>query len=146
MIIRKLKESDLDQMIYIEENTFSDPWTREDFDLASQKEGNLYLVGEIDGQVVGYVGCWGILDEGYIYNVAVDEIHRRKGIAHQLLQEVIRQMTKRGITSMTLEVRVSNLAAIALYESLGFVKAGIRKDFYGKPVEDAVIMWLDSKH
>lgn len=146
MIIRTLQDSDLDQIICIEENTFSDPWTKEDFQLASQKEGNLYLVGEVNGQVVGYVGCWGILDEGYIYNVAVDAIYRRQGIAYQLLLEVILQMTNRGISSMTLEVRASNQGAIALYESLGFVNVGIRKDFYVKPIEDAVIMWLESKH
>jgi ribosomal-protein-alanine N-acetyltransferase len=92
--------------------------------------------------VAGYCGFWGILDEGYIYNVAVKKEFRRRHIGYLMLKTLLDDSAGRGITSFTLEVRYSNAAAIKLYEALGFVRAGVRKDFYTKPKEDAVIMWL----
>ena len=100
----------------------------------------------MDGLIAGYCGCYGVAGEGYIYNVAVGKNYRRQGIGFRLLQDLIEAAKSRGIESLTLEVRKSNLPAIKLYKKLGFVEAGIRKDFYTKPLEDAIIMWKTSIH
>lgn len=142
MMIRKMTELDLPQVCAIEQETFSDPWTEEDFRSSYKEPNNEYLVAEQDGEVAGYCGYWGIAGEGYIYNVAVKKDFRRNKIGFQMLKALLAESSDRGITSFTLEVRHSNEAAIRLYESLGFERAGLRKDFYSKPKEDAVIMWL----
>lgn len=141
MIIRDIVEADLKQICLIEQETFSDPWTEKDFKEAASAPSNEYLVAEIDGEIVGYCGLWGIAGEGYIYNVAVKKEFRKQGIGYKMLHRLIKQAEAKGIGSFTLEVRATNVPAIKLYEALGFEQAGIRKDFYTKPKEDAVIMW-----
>jgi len=142
MMIRKMTEADLSDVCSIEQETFSEPWSEEDFRNSLLEEKNGYLVAEIDNKIVGYCGCWGIAGEGDIYNVAVKKEYQRQQIGRSLLTKLIEISMERGITAFTLEVRASNAPAIQLYESLGFEQAGIRKDFYSKPKEDAVIMWL----
>lgn len=142
MLIRKMIEADTQQVCAIELETFSDPWSEEDFKNSMNEPNNVYLVAEMDGLIAGYCGYWGIAGEGYIYNVAVKKEYRRHGIGYQMLKKMLMESVDRGVASFTLEVRRSNEAAIHLYESLGFESAGIRKDFYSKPKEDAVIMWL----
>lgn len=141
MLIRKMVERDLEEVCQIERETFSDPWSKASFLETLSDENNHYLVVIIDGSVAGYCGYCGVCGEGYIYNVAVKSTFRRQGIGQRMLEELIKQAESRGITSLTLEVRKSNYPAINLYKKLGFVEAGIRKDFYTKPIEDAVIMW-----
>jgi ribosomal-protein-alanine N-acetyltransferase len=135
-------EGDLAEVCSIEQETFSDPWSEEDFCNSMREANNTYLVVEIEGMIAGYCGYWGICEEGYIYNVAVKKEFRRHHIGYQMLKELINDAKSRGIASLTLEVRISNEPAILLYEALGFERAGIRKDFYTKPKESAVIMWL----
>jgi len=142
MQIRKMTIEDLQQVCAIENETFSDPWSEEDFSNSLQEANNAYLLAELDGVIAGYCGYWGIAGEGYIYNVAVKQEFRRQGLGYQMLKTLIDESADRGITSFTLEVRASNEPAIRLYESLGFESAGLRKDFYRKPKEDAVIMWV----
>jgi len=142
MQIRKMTMEDLQQVCAIENETFSDPWSEEDFSNSLQEANNAYLLAELDGVIAGYCGYWGIAGEGYIYNVAVKQEFRRQGLGYQMLKTLIDESADRGITSFTLEVRASNEPAIRLYESLGFESAGLRKDFYRKPKEDAVIMWV----
>ena len=137
-----MTEKDLPQVCAIEQETFSDPWSEEDFRDSMNEPNNGYLVAEHDGIIAGYCGYWGIAGEGYIYNVAVKKEFRRHKIGYQLLYTLLEQSKSRGIASFTLEVRASNTAAIRLYQSLGFEDAGTRRDFYTKPKEDAVIMWL----
>lgn len=142
MEIRRMTEADLNEVCAIEQETFSEPWSGEDFLKSLLDEKNGYLVAEIDGKVVGYCGFWGIAGEGDIYNVAVKKEYRRQQIGISLLKQLIEIGTSQDITAFTLEVRSSNVPAICLYETLGFERAGVRKDFYSKPKEDAVIMWL----
>jgi ribosomal-protein-alanine N-acetyltransferase len=133
---------DLSEVCAIEQETFSDPWSAEDFLNSLKEVNNGYLIADVEGKVVGYCGYWGIAGDGYIYNVAVKKEFRNQKIGYQLLKTLLLESVGRGITSFTLEVRSSNEAAIHLYETLGFERAGLRKDFYSKPKEDAVIMWL----
>lgn len=140
--IRRMEEKDLVEVLRIEEETFSDPWTMKDFSDSFHNQNNTYLVAEVDGKLAGYCGYWGIAGEGYIYNVAVAKEFRRQRIGYTMLRALLDEAKEKGIEAITLEVRRSNLPAIRLYESLGFQDVGIRKDFYSKPTEDAVIMWL----
>jgi ribosomal-protein-alanine N-acetyltransferase len=144
MEIRRMTETDLPEVCEIENETFSDPWSKEDFRNSMLDHRNDYLVVVIDGRIAGYCGFWGVAGEGDIFNVAVKKEYRRHRIGVTMLRALIDSGVARGITSFTLEVRSSNEPAILLYESLGFERAGIRKDFYSKPKEDAVIMWLNT--
>lgn len=99
------------------------------------------MVVEIDGEIIAYAGLWKIFDEGHITNIAVKDSYRNKGVGKGLMSSLLTNTAKIGIDSFTLEVRRSNIGAIKLYESLGFEVAGIRKNFYDKPNEDALIMW-----
>ncbi|MBQ2804150.1 MAG: ribosomal protein S18-alanine N-acetyltransferase [Lachnospiraceae bacterium] len=139
--IRRLQKEDIEELSIIEAQSFSMPWSAEDFEALLSRSYCRYLVAVVDGCIAGCVGLTNICNEGNIDNVVVSESFRRKGIARRLLSELILQGEREGIEAFTLEVRVSNVAAIALYEQLGFVSEGIRPNFYEKPTEDAMIMW-----
>lgn len=141
MIVRQMEPGDIPQVVEIEKNTFSVPWSESSFTDTLNREDTLYLVAEEEGEILGYCGLWQSLYEGEIPNVAVKEGYRRRGVGKALLQALFLEGEKRGITAYTLEVRQGNTAALRLYEKLGFEAAGIRPGFYTKPKEDAVIMW-----
>jgi ribosomal-protein-alanine N-acetyltransferase len=141
MLVREMDINDLDEVWEIEHESFSKPWSKSSFIQSMSEVNNFYLVVVKDGKVVGYCGCWGILDEGHICNVAVKESVRRQGVGILMLKELISHAQARGIRSLTLEVRESNMPAINLYKKLGFTVAGMRKDFYTRPQENAIIMW-----
>lgn len=143
MIIREMCMQDLEQVAAIEKNTFSEPWSAEGFASSLVSKDTLYLVAEQEGKILGYCGYLQSFDEADITNVAVDAPYRNYGIAGQMLKQLMEQGRQNGIARFTLEVRVSNAAAIHLYEKLGFFSVGIRKRFYSKPVEDAMIMWTE---
>ena len=129
----------LDAIFAIESVSFSDPWTRDDF-----MEEALYgpSIVALEGQeVVGYATMRKIVTEGHICNIAVHESHRQKGIGSALLDALVKAAVSHGIAGITLEVRVGNRAAMALYHKHGFKVEGYRKDFYRYPTEDAAIMW-----
>lgn len=142
--IRRLCNEDLEAVSRIEAASFSMPWPLSAFEGVLRDSNSLYLVAEVQGQVAGCCGLTDILGEGDINNVAVDPGFRGNGIARRLMAELLKQGRAMGIEEFTLEVRVSNTAAIRIYEELGFVSEGIRPGFYEKPREDAMIMWLRS--
>lgn len=117
------------------------PWSRDAFLKMVTKEDAAYYVAESDSGIVGGCGVLMIAGEGNITNVAVSESTRNKGIGTRLLKYMMEEGYRNGLTAFTLEVRVSNAAAIHVYEKLGFRSEGIRPNFYEKPVEDAMIMW-----
>lgn len=138
---RRLRAEDVPMVSRLEKETFSMPWPAESFLNMIEKEDMAYFVAEEDGQILGGCGLYLIAGEGSITNVAVATEARRRGIATGLLTYLLSEGDRAGLTAYTLEVRVSNRAAIALYEKLGFVSEGIRPNFYEKPREDAMIMW-----
>ena len=142
MIIRTMTEEDIDDIVKIEEEVFSTPWSRDAF-LIEMKENKLakYMVIEIDKRVVAYGGIWLILNEGHITNIAVKEGFRGQGLGGKIVEALIYYCKLKNIESMTLEVRKSNLVAQNLYKKYGFVDCGIRPSYYQDNNEDAIIMW-----
>ena len=125
----------------LEKLCFSLPWSRQA--LISQLPDDMHMfiaaIGD-DGQVLGYVGMMYVLDEGYISNVAVSPEHRRLGIADALINALIDRANEKDLSFVTLEVRKSNVPAIELYIKNGFSEVGLRKNYYTKPTEDAILM------
>lgn len=145
MEFRRMEEKDLDQVVVIEKDTFSMPWSREDFLSSINHPSHIYVVASQDNVIYGYCGMWGIVGEGQINNVAVKKEFQGKGIGLSLVQFLLEEGYKQGLEVFTLEVRESNLSAIHVYEKVGFENVGIRKNFYDKPKENAVIMWKNSR-
>ncbi len=139
--IRNLREEDIVPLSRIEAESFSMPWSPQDFRDLLDRDYCTYLVALVEDEVAGCCGMTNLCQEGNIDNVVVAEQFRNRGIARAMLEELLRVGEEAGITAFTLEVRVSNTAAIRLYEKLGFVSEGIRPRFYEKPTEDAMIMW-----
>lgn len=134
----------LDAVAALERICFSDPWSRQL--LADELDNDLsaFLVAlDEEGQVAGYAGLQVVLDEGTVTNIAVRPDCRRRGVAGQLLEVFLNFARGNRLAFLTLEVRASNYAAIALYGSRGFRGVGRRKNYYEHPREDAVIMTLD---
>ena len=126
----------------IEQECFSDPWTQQA--IQSQLTGpNHIFLAAVDGEIVaGYVGLMYVIDEGYIANVAVTADYRRQHIADLLIAELVRRGQELNLAFLTLEVRASNEPAQALYRKHGFEVVGLRKRYYEKPREDALLMTL----
>lgn len=141
-IVREMTLADVDQVCVLEEMAFSMPWHKESFIEMIENKDALYLVVEQDSKVIACCGMRHIVGEGDISNVVVHPDYRKDGVAYQMLTELLaRGKDQYGVEAYTLEVRKSNMAAIGLYEKLGFVNEGIRRNFYEEPTEDAVIMW-----
>ena len=141
MLIRDLTSEDVVEVSRIEQEVFSMPWSPEDFLEMVEADYAYYYVAEEDGEIAGCCGIRNIAGEGEITNVVVAEKFRRRGIGRALMEYMLKEAPLHGIGDATLEVRVSNLPAISLYESLGFKGEGVRPNFYEKPKEDALIMW-----
>lgn len=141
IVYRRMRPEDVPFISRLEEETFSMPWSAKSFLRMIEQEDTAYFVAEEDGRILGGCGLLLIAGEGNITNVAVAPGARRRGVATGLLAYLMAEGDRNGLTAYTLEVRVSNAAAIGLYEKLGFVSEGIRPRFYEKPTEDALIMW-----
>ncbi len=144
MLVRKMKLQDVAEVAEIEKECFITPWSRQSFEAEIIKNKFArYLVGlDDDNQVCVYMGYWKIMDEGHITNIAVKEKHRGKGYAKQIIKDIIQLAKSENVKVLTLEVRQSNLPAINLYQSFGFVEIGIRKQYYIDTKEDAILMLL----
>lgn len=138
---RRMTPEDVLYISRLEEETFSMPWSADSFLEMISKEDARYYVAERDGQLVGGCGVLMIAGEGNITNVVIAPEARNEGIGTGMLRHLMAEGDKEGLCAYTLEVRVSNAAAIHVYEKLGFVSAGIRPGFYEKPAEDAMIFW-----
>lgn len=138
-----MKKEDLKQVMKIERDNFTTPWTENGFlDAIDNKYYCLITAKTAEGRVVGYSGFYQSDCDANITNVAVAKKYRRRHIAEKMLTELMGIGKRRGVSDFTLEVRDSNAAAINLYKKLGFDSVGQRKNFYSNPVEDANIMWL----
>ena len=145
IIERLTSPSQLDDVLAIEEASFTNPWTREMYmaELENAGVSYCYLARNAEGQIVGFCSFWRVMDELHINNLAVLPRDRRGGAATALLEHVLREGARLGAARATLEVRRSNEPARILYERFGFAVAGIRRAYYTKPVEDAIVLWRE---
>lgn len=138
--VRQLSYGDLPQVIAIERRAFPTPWSLAMFVLELSKPSGICLAAEDEHGLVGYLICARYDEVWHLMNVAVTAEHRRRGIASDLLDRMFEEAGSKS--RFTLEVRVSNMPAIAMYERLGFRSAGRRRSYYHDNGEDALIMWL----
>lgn len=136
---------DLDGVMAIEEDSFTNPWTRQmlEWDLRNSDVTRVYVARTANGLVAAFCSCWLVFDELHIHSLAVRRDHRRQGLATTLIRHVLRDAARQGAAKATLEVRRSNEPALKLYEKLGFSLSGTRPNYYTQPEEDALILWLD---
>lgn len=139
--IRELQDADIEILAQMEAEAFSMPWTAQDFRGLLERSYCFYLVALADGEIAGCCGYTDLCGEADIDNVVVGSRYRNQGVAQAMLEELIVRGEARGVEAFTLEVRVSNAAAIHIYQKYGFRSEGIRPGFYEKPREDAMIMW-----
>ena len=137
--IRPMRPEDLSDVCAIEKENFSVPWSAGGFSDALSLHTSCYLTAVFQDKVVGYCGFYRSFEEANIVNVSIKKNVQRQGVGKRMLSELIRRGVNAGVRSFILEVRVSNTAAIALYQSLGFVESGLRRKFYTDPVEDAFV-------
>lgn len=140
MQIRPMTMEDCEQVAAIEAVSFSMPWSLKAFTETVQKANFRYFVAEDAGEIIGYCGFLFVLDEAEIPNVCVKASARQKGVGKKMMSFLLEEAAKLGLAVLYLEVRESNVAARRLYESLGFIENGIRKNFYEQPTENAVLM------
>lgn len=140
LVVREMTPADLEQVWEIEKELFSVPWTKEGFLTYLLKPEALFLVAEEKEEILGYCGILMVLDEGDITNVAVKPSRQREGVGRLLLQSLILLTGERGIHQIHLEVRQSNAKALRLYEREGFIRDGLRKNYYTDPTENAILM------
>lgn len=124
----------------LEKICFHDPWSEASIASELSNSLSLWLVALDGGRVVGYVGSQSVLDGADMMNIAVDPAYRRMGVAEELVKRLIEKLQKKGVICLALEVRISNFAAISLYDKMGFSVAGKRPGYYRHPKEDALIM------
>jgi [ribosomal protein S18]-alanine N-acetyltransferase len=143
--LRRLQLGDLDAIERIERASYPTPWSRSMFASELAKPSSLSL-GAVDetGRLVGYLVLSRYVDAWHVMNVAVAPESRRRGIASALLRRLLDQTKDDAQRGYTLEVRVSNLGAISLYQRFGFRPKGLRRGYYTDNREDALIMWRDA--
>lgn len=140
MEIIKMQSSHVEQVAELEKRCFSDPWSEKS--VCSELENPLshWLVA-MDGDILaGYVGSQTVLGEADMMNLAVSPAYRRQGVGEGLVNALVADLASRGAHILTLEVRISNSPAIALYRKLGFAQVGYRPNYYSNPREDALIL------
>jgi len=143
--LRSLSLADLDDIERIEQRAYRTPWSRTMFAAELAKPTSI-CIGAFEGdRLVGYTINSRYVDAWHVMNVAVDPSHRRRGIATRLLERLFELTRDDGRRGYTLEVRISNADAIALYEKLDFERRGMRRGYYTDNREDALIMWRDAE-
>jgi ribosomal-protein-alanine N-acetyltransferase len=142
-VIRPMQFADLEAVSAIERRIFPMPWSLAVFSGQLARETGVDFVCEIGHKIVAYLLADMFVDVWHVMNLAVDEPYRRRHVAGDLLEAYFAITERHGHRGHTLEVRVSNTAAIELYRSFGFVTTGVRPRYYTDDNEDAVIMWKD---
>lgn len=147
VVIRKMAMDDLSAVLQIDRQSFPLPWPERSyrFELSKNPAAHLMVADlDEDGQqaVIGFIGCWIIVDEVHISTLAVHPDHRRQGVGERLLLEMLDHVISKGVETASLEVRESNQAAISLYQKHGFSIEGRKVGYYRDNNEDALLMIL----
>lgn len=135
----EMSTDDIDTVAGMEKKYFSQPWRAESIAHYKDQGNTIFIVAKDAGRIVGYSALMCVIDEADLVSIAVDEDYREMGIARELLDILYELAEGRGVSKIHLEVRESNSPAIGLYESEGFERVGLRKGFYDKPKEDAIL-------
>lgn len=138
--IERMKEEHLDELSEIEKESFSEPWSKESLRDELDNKNAYFIVAKQDEKVVAYVGLYNICSEGYITNIVVREDYRGKSIGSELMLNILKFAQDNKLKFLTLEVRKSNKLAVKFYNKFKFDSEGVRKNFYRRPREDAIIM------
>jgi ribosomal-protein-alanine N-acetyltransferase len=141
-----MTRNDIDAVLDIEQSAYGDHhWSHESFSGELSNElASYFCAFDESGNLAAYSGCWQILNEAHITTIAVAPLYRRRHIGEALLVNLINTCRENGVNFITLEVRVSNAAAIKLYEKYSFKSLGTRKGYYQNNNEDALIMWTEN--
>jgi [ribosomal protein S18]-alanine N-acetyltransferase len=145
-VIEKLQDDrDLDGVLEVEDESFTNPWTRDMYawELQNRSVCHIFVVRTPEVRVAGFCAFWLVFDEIHINNVALRPGYRNRGLGTALMHHVMREARTLGAKRATLEVRASNVGARRLYERLGFTVSGSRRNYYTNPVEDALILWAE---
>lgn len=137
--VRRMTTADIPAVAALEARAFVEPWSPATFFEELALDNRLYLVAEESGSVVGYGGVMSLDEEAHIMTIAVDTPHTRRKIGTRLMLALIDLALERGARHLTLEVRISNDAALGMYRKLGFASVGLRPNYYRG--EDALVMW-----
>ena len=144
-IERVTDDTDLDAIVALESESFTNPWSRQtlEWELRNSDVTFIYVLRLDEGSVAAFCVCWMIFDELHINTIAVSPAERRRGLGTALMMHVMAEAAARHAVRATLEVRASNIAALKLYEGLGFRVTATRPRYYSQPEEDALILWRD---
>jgi ribosomal-protein-alanine N-acetyltransferase len=141
LVITPMRRRHLPEVLAIEAEVYPRPWSSKLFDDELGRRGRWYVVARVGHDVVGYAGLLMIADDGHVATVAVQPAWQGRGVGRALFAELVRGALELGANQLTLEVRVSNEPAQALYRRFGFAPAGARKAYYADNGEDALVMW-----
>ena len=141
-VFRLCEEKDLPVVMELDREAFFDPWSLETWQRELQNPIAVWIVEEVEREIVGYAGIWNVAGEAQVMRVAVRKALRNQGLGLLLTQELIQKAREADAEAVTLEVRESNIAAQKVYERCGFVSQGVRPHYYEDTHEGAVIMWL----
>lgn len=139
--INKMEQNHLLDILEIEKESFAIPWSLGNFKNELSNKMAIYFVAIYENQIIGYGGMWHVINEGHITNVAVKKEYRHKGVGSAMINNLLEIAKNKEMIGITLEVRISNTHAQALYKKNGFIMEGIRKEYYDDNREDALIMW-----
>jgi [ribosomal protein S18]-alanine N-acetyltransferase len=143
VVIGPMRTKDLKAVLRIEEAVFPQPWSHRLFvDELAQRSSRAYRAAWVDSAIVGFAGQMFIDDESHVNNIAVDPAWQRRGLGAVILADLVRTALVRGSRHLTLEVRVGNDPAIALYQRFGMAPAGVRRNYYPVTGDDALVMWV----
>ncbi|HEX6135363.1 MAG TPA: ribosomal protein S18-alanine N-acetyltransferase [Longimicrobiales bacterium] len=138
--LRDMTSTDVPGVVAIERASYTMPWSEATFHGLLRRRDAEMVTADAEGVVVGYAAFWCVVDQGELGNVAVTAAWRGAGIGGRLVEEVLRRAARRGVREVFLEVRPSNTVARRLYEQLGFRPVGRRRDYYQRPLEDAIVL------
>lgn len=139
--VRRMEAGDLEQVARLEQLCFSEPWSYGLLESGIYSPYDVYFVFEQDGQILAYCDLRILAGEGEIQRIAVLPGRRRLGLGRKMMDAMVESARAGGVSAISLEVRIGNLAARNLYEAYGFVAEAVRKGYYRNPQEDALIMW-----
>lgn len=138
--IRRMRREDVADVAKLERKIFNDAWSEKAIQETLEQKQTMTLLAYEDKRLIGYVILYFVLEEGEIARIAVEDAYRRQGVASKMLSELEYLCEDNGVNKLLLDVRESNETARRFYERQGFVRDGIRKNYYSDPVEDGILM------